>query len=832
MFAINPQIQEYEIVDSVEKMHELKNLMLKVDEFAFDTETNSLRVLGKNSQFKLVAISISWGDSNNYYIPLGHIREEDIDSQLELETAVEYLKPVFERKDVRIVGWNLKFDMHVMKRVGIHIKTSFLYDAMVMSWLCDENEPSSLKHQSSKYLRTDQTKFSEVMDTIPKEVKKEFGFKSNSKGTFDLVLIEDAAPYALADAFYTWELYIGFKDLIEQESMGIVYRKVYQPFIRTLFDMEERGVSVDVKRLIQMETDMKAGIEALNYRIIELAGAEFNPSSSQQLAELLYGYIKPKKDEDPDLVTSNNPHIQAVSFGFPIEFYTKGGSPSTDNNTIWHISRKQYKNYRKKEGVEMCVALLDYKKLDKLFSAFVVGLREQLYEDGKVHPSFNIIGTDSGRLSCIAKDTPIKVVGGDKPIQDINAGDLVYCYDNDGNLRISKVTRTMNNGIRPVVKVTMRSQGTHEFIKLVCTPDHKIRLRDGNWVRADSLKIEKLELCYNHQVYSVEPFGIAEVYDLEVADYHNFIASEVCVHNCSDPNLQQLPKADEGDKYQIRSLFIGGRYLSQSDSEVSFKRKKIVSIDFSNLEMRVLAHFSQDENLLKMFANNEDSHGSTAVNMFELDCAPSDVKKLYPHLRQAAKTINFMLMYGGGAFRLYSSLNEDRDNPINLGEQSYLDKYKVNSGEDVAQIYIDKYFSTYSGVASFIKNQKRFAKRNGYVYTVLQRKRRLPDINSRDYSKVSYCERLSVNSTIQGSAADITINAQNRISKDPFFISNGIRMLIQVHDELVFECPESLLDVAIEKLKHYMEHPFGDDVSLNLPLIADAGFGNNYQEAK
>ena len=391
---------------------------------------------------------------------------------------------------------------------------------------------------------------------------------------------------------------------------------------------------------------------------------------------------------------TGNPALQKASFKFRAISTTATGAPQTNADVFWKISNLEFKTKRKHEGVKLCKLLLEYKKLDKLKSAFITGLKEQLYDDGKAHPSFNIIGTDSGRISC------------------------------------------------------------------------------------------------------------------------------------SSPNLQQLPKAEEEDKYQIRSLFIG------SIDPVTNRRKKIIALDFSNLEMRVLAHFSEDKNLLEMFANDADTHGSTAVNMFELPCDASEVKKLYPHLRQAAKILNFLLMYGGGAFTLYNNLKSDHFNPIDLGDKSYLDTYKVKTGEEVAQIYIDKYFTTYSGVSKFIKDQKRYAHRNGFVYTLLKRKRRLPDINSSDFKQVAYCERLSVNSAVQGSAADITMSAQNRVNAEPWFDEHRAKMLIQVHDELVFECPEEYVYECIQRSKFLMEHPFGDNVKLNLPLRADYDVGNSYQEAK
>lgn len=729
MFSFQPKMKRYEIVDSMSKLKRLVRKMKCLEEFAFDTETNTLKVLGPNEDFKCVGISISWGSYNNYYIPLGHVRFEDYSRQLSLDTVVRYMRTIFEREDVRIIGHNIKFDLHVLARLGILVKTKDLFDTMIASWLCDENSPNGLKENSKEFLGVDQTHFKEVTDLVPVDVKKEFGIKSNGKATFDLVLIDDGAPYALDDAFYTWELYTGFLEKLEEEKMDKIFFKVYAPFIRTLFAMEEQGVTVDTNHLDQMEVDIDEDLEQLKYDMFEIAGVEFNPSSSAQLAELLFGYRAESKevnlDKQPKIVQrmfeeqdddalaerglyiqmtdhnrlglfkmTGNPALQKASFKFRALSTTASGAPQTNADVFWQLSKLEFKNKRKREGVELCNRLMEYKKLDKLKSAFIVGLKDQLYDDGKAHPSFNIIGTDSGRISC------------------------------------------------------------------------------------------------------------------------------------SSPNLQQLPKAEEDDKYQIRSLFIGS-----IDPETN-KRKKIVALDFANLEMRVLAHFSEDNNLITMFVNGEDTHGSTAVNMFELPCDASEVKKLYPHLRQAAKVLNFLLMYGGGAFRLYNSLKSDHYNPIDLGDKSYLDTYGVKTGEDVAQIYIDKYFNTYSGVSKFIKDQKRFAHRHGYVYTLLKRKRRLPDINSADFKTAAYCERLSVNSAVQGSAADITMSAQNRVNNDPWFREHRVYMMIQVHDELVFECPEEYVDDCIERVKFLMEHPFGDNVSLNLPLRADADSGDSYQEAK
>lgn len=726
-FPWKPQMREYEIITSLSELKWLTDEMMRIPAFAYDTETNTLEVLGQNKNFKCVGLSFSWGEDNNYYIPTGHVREEDVDNQLTIDVVVKYLKRVFARPDVRIYGWNLKFDFHVLKRIGIDVVTRDVFDGMLASWLCDENTPNGLKENTTEKMGIPQTHFKETTETVPNEVKKAFGYSANSKVTFDLVLIEDGAPYAIADAFYTWCNCLGFEKELIAEGMDKIYYKMYIPFLFVLFEMEEQGVTVDVEKLKQMGVDMQEDLDELQYKIYELAGVEFNIGSSQQKAELLFGYQKEQKpvaldklpkylqqayyDDDFDLLEEkgyvvdengkvykgNKSTLLDHSFRFSPTATTKSGAPSTDSDAIWRLSQKTYKkaNKRKQQGVEMCKYMLEYAKLAKLKTAFVDGILEQLYEDGKAHPSFNQIGTDSGRLSC------------------------------------------------------------------------------------------------------------------------------------SKPNLQQLPKAEEDDKYQIRSVFIG------SMNPETGKRNKIIALDYHNLEMVCLTHFSGDKNLSEMFANDDDAHGSTAVNMFNLPCTPMEAKKKYPHLRQAAKTINFLLMYGGGATLLYENLRSDHYSPLDLGDKEYLEQYHCRNGVQVAQAFIDKYFESYSGVAKFIQSQKKFAHRNKHVYTILGRKRRLPDINSTDGKISSYCERLAVNSAIQGTAGDITINAQIRVAGEERLKELGAKMLIQVHDELVFECPEENCEEAITIIKHLMEHPFGEDPRKQVKYLrADFDMGDSYQDAK
>ena len=600
--------------------------------------------------------------------------------------------------------------MHVMKRLGISIQTRDLFDGMIASWLCNENTPNGLKPNTKDILGVDQSKISNVFDSVTKEEKKDNGLKANSSPTFDLVRVLKGAPYAMDDSFYTWELYLFFLDELEREGMTNNYFKVYPDFLRALFEMEETGVSLDREKLEAMQAEMQEDLDKLQYELLSLAGVNLKLGRTQQLAELLFSYSDSKNP---------NIHIIKNSFGFPVQSKTPKGAPQSSTAVLKLIAKNEYTNKRKKEGVEFCKKLVAYKKLIKLKNAFVDGLIElsSLYKDEKVHPSFNIIGTDSGRISC------------------------------------------------------------------------------------------------------------------------------------SKPNLQQLPKAEDDDKYQIRSLFIGSPYAVTPDGVIfdsitdpkllkrkdegefiTYKRKKILALDYKNLEMVLLAHFSQDPNLLKCFNEGHDSHGDTAVNMFKLDCTADECKKKYPHLRQVGKVLNFGLMYGMGAETLCEQLEA---NGINMNDPELLAKEGCKNGAKLAQKYQDMYFEAYKGVAGFIRGQKKLAHRQEYVTTITGRKRRLTNINGRDFKQASYEERLSVNSSIQGSAGDVTMNAQNRVIKCPRLRELHCNMIIQIHDELVFECAEEYLEEVTPLIKHYMEFPFGDNKRLlNIDLVAEHDFGDSYQEAK
>ena len=720
--------------------------MMKVDEFAYDTETDTLRVQHEG-EMNLVGISICFGEQDTYYIPTGHFFDE---GQLDTDLVVKYLKPVFERTDVRIIGHNLKFDIHVLETIGITIKTDDIFDTMIARWITDENKEKGLKGMTSQIYNVKQTNFDECLSTVTKEEKKAYGLKASNKAPFHLVRIPEGAPYALADAYWTWRHYCDWQmDELENEKMETIFYKVQMPFLKTLYNMERRGVKINKKRLEEMQKRAEKDLEDLHYRMIEIAGVEFNPASSQQLGELLFGYKKVNKQGE----FTGNIELIDNGFDFPVISLTAGGAPQTGDKQLKALSKMNYKrDKRKQEGIELVKLLLVYKKLSKLKSAFIDGLLTQIYADGKVHPSFNQVGTDSGRLSC-----------------------------SDPNLQQLP---------RPV---EINDPMTFE-----------------EWAEKEGVDLEDIECVYKTILEDLEykdgyPTGelkcdaSEEIITEEVEQYLNYLK-------------EWRAKNEENIMwkfYEIRDVFI-----PDEEDEV------IMAFDYSNLEMRLLGHFSGDPLLMETFLNDEDAHGGTAVNMFSLDCTAGEVKHKYPHLRQIAKTINFLLMYGGGAFTLFNTLSD----------QGAVDENGDLITKEKAQEYYDRYFEAYAGVAEFIKNQKKFAHKHEHVYTIIGRKRRLPDINSNDYKLVGYQERLAVNSCIQGSGGDLMMVCQPKIDNDPRLKELGCRMVLQVHDELVFVGKKEHIEECTKIIKNYMEHPLPKP--LKLPLKVDSDWGYTYAEAK
>ncbi|GHT76917.1 DNA polymerase I [Bacteroidia bacterium] len=256
----------------------------------------------------------------------------------------------------------------------------------------------------------------------------------------------------------------------------------------------------------------------------------------------------------------------------------------------------------------------------------------------------------------------------------------------------------------------------------------------------------------------------------------------------TNPNLQNIPIKDE-DGREIRKAFI-------PDEGCLF-----LSVDYSQIELRIMAHLSEDKNLVEAFLQGQDIHTATAAKIFDLP-----INEVTPGMRRKAKTANFGIIYGISSFGLAEQLRIPRTDAKDL---------------------IDGYFATFPGVKEYIDRSIEIAHEQGYVETIFHRKRFLPDINSRNAVVRGYAERNAINAPIQGSAADIIKVAMDCIYRR--FKENKLRsrMIMQVHDELNFNVRKDELDIVKKIVVAEMENA----VHLKVPLVAECGIGKNWLEA-
>jgi DNA polymerase-1 len=256
----------------------------------------------------------------------------------------------------------------------------------------------------------------------------------------------------------------------------------------------------------------------------------------------------------------------------------------------------------------------------------------------------------------------------------------------------------------------------------------------------------------------------------------------------NDPNLQNIP-VRTGEGRRIREAFIAP------------PGHKLVSADYSQIELRIMAHISGDEALLRAFKQGEDIHRATASEVFSV--TPLEVSN---DQRRIAKVINFGLIYGMSSFGLASNLGITRD---------------------AAKLYIDRYFARYPGVAAYMENTRTSAKMKGYVETVFGRRLWLPEINGGNGPRRQAAERAAINAPMQGTAADLIKMSMIAVQKWIEESGIGTRMIMQVHDELILEVPDDELSDVRKRLPELM----CGVAQLKVPLVADVGAGANWEEA-
>ncbi|MCK5725336.1 MAG: DNA polymerase I [Thiotrichaceae bacterium] len=331
----------------------------------------------------------------------------------------------------------------------------------------------------------------------------------------------------------------------------------------------------------------------------------------------------------------------------------------------------------------------------------------------------------------------------------------------------------------PIVKKTPKGQPStseevlSELAKEYPLPDLILRFRSMSKLK--STYTDKLPLLVNKKTQRIH------------TNYHQAVTATGRLSS-SSPNLQNIPiRTSEGRR--IRRAFVAMPYY------------QIMAADYSQIELRIMAHLSQDAGLLEAFSKGLDVHKTTAAEVFSVD-----IDEVTDNQRRSAKAINFGLIYGMTAFGLAKQIGSTRTE---------------------AAAYVKSYFNRYPGVKDYMDNTRAKAKEQGFVETLFGRRLYLPDINNRNVMRRKYAERTAINAPMQGTAADIIKKAMVNVDALLAEKATDTRMIMQVHDELVFELPrENIKDLSLE-IKHCMEN----SAELDVPLIVDVGIGEHWDAA-
>lgn len=862
---------DFTIVDTEETLSAMLFDIFNSDAISIDTETSGLSPFTPDKWMTSLGIATK---NHAWTIPLNHKESKlygDIEAQKELvHKVLKYTK------GKTVIGHNGKFDtLWIWCCFKYWVDISF--DTMLAHYNLDENALHGLDVLAAKYLGVKQY-------DIPVEEKHGFG---------DLY---SHCHYLSMDVRYTYDLYEVFKEMLAEDPMteNLFYNHT-MPIARAYAKTERNGTYISPQALKE-STAYWEKIEKETSEKLDAYYPGTNWSSAKQVADVLFNKL-----------------------GLTILEKTPGGTPSCSESVLKRLSDQH----------EIPKLIIDNRGARKNLSTFLYPWKElmELSGDDCIHPGFKIHGTVTGRVSCLRKGTQIMVPGTTKNIEDIKIGDFVYCYDENCNLTLKRVTWAGKTGIKKCIRLHFYSSNKNmrECI-LDVTPEHKIRLSNGLYVRADELipakrgnrrgktswydcmsilalsryqvdhrnenrfrnvlgitgkkkriyesrflfeffngylpeivhhkdhnqaldNIENLEaitlskhstlhgleqrekakhrfdreliqelinkfgihkaadllncslkslrrrLPQNHRfLYSEELPGEYEVYDLTVEDSHNFIANEICVHNCSDPNLMQVPRDPS-----IRSV------IQAPPGWVCIEG------DLSQAELRIAAELSQDPELKTCYQTGVDVHTRTVETLFGID-----PKVMTKEQRKKGKAVNFGFIYGMGwrKFMEYA-----RDN------------YGQTFTEEEAQKTRKGFFKLYKALPDWHKKQREFVHKKGYVRNLIGRKRRLYDAllpdNEENRIKIAQAERNAINSPVQSLASDINLSAFVALS-EKYTDPNLVRIEGTIHDAILLIAREDIANQVAHDMKYFMEHPpifekLG--IHLTVPIVSEVEIG-------
>jgi DNA polymerase-1 len=622
---------DYRTVTTRDALDGLIKTISTPEGFAFDTETTSKDPM----RAALVGVSFSTSAGRAWYVPIGHrqpaapVLREPFDKlrtapqgpplapgQVPRDEVLAALRPVFEDPAVPKTAHNANYDLTVLAEHGIDVK-GVAFDSMIAAALVGRRA-IGLKDLALDMFHAEMTPITELIGTGRKQI------------TMDRVPVEQAAPYASADADFAWRVHDRLRSEIDRENQGRVLLDIEMPLLPVIVGMQRAGILVDRSVLSEMSEQLASDIAASAKDATgALGGRELNLNANQQIAAILFDEL-------------GVPRTRRTKTGYTMDAAALEGLLEREDldDRAYHLIN----------------AILKYRELAKIKSTYVDTLPDLVHpRTGRVHTSFNQVGSATGRLSS------------------------------------------------------------------------------------------------------------------------------------NDPNVQNIPVRTELGR-RVRKAFVADHAHGWL----------LLGADYSQIELRILAHMSQEPHLLAAFKNGEDIHNATARAMY-------GVESVTPDQRRIAKVLNFGVIYGLGAHGVAMQTDLTRQQ----GQQ-----------------FIDMYFGKYPGVRDYIEKVKAEARQRGYVETVTGRRRRLPDLRSPNQGARAAAERMAINMPIQGTAADVIKIAMVQIDAEITRRKLRSRMLIQVHDELIFEVAPGELDEMRELAVKMMPAAMQLTVPLNVETKSGPTWGD------
>lgn len=743
---------------------------------------------------------------------------------------MERNRDILQKKNILAHNGSFEYKVSLLYDIDLNLKEDSMLLHQLMykfrSIRSNKSEPSNLKYLTKVELGVDQL---ELVDFFPDFKPDKTGtVRGNKQSSIDFSYMDydSAKAYAPADGDFTLQIWKKYKKDMQANFPEMEYIYNVEVIVSMAIGyMEFYGLRIDEVKIEQTRQKYLYDMLMTEYKIRESVGyvqkeeeevynsiTEINKKlESAEDKEELYKKRDSLCDKLRSLIANSS---KAINLNAPAQvsdlLYNKLNYPhpegelSVKKNVIKGLTKAKNENGTAKYPVALYYR--DYKDLSSLITKFFGRLQDFMYPSGFFFSSFGQISTATGRMSCLDEDTLVTTVGGVKKIKDVEVGDLVYCYDTDGSVRIKPVLNVIYKGYKECIELKWFSSGNGNTGSLVCTPDHNIKAKHSGWVQAKD--------CLNKKVYhlhrsneerptdsvcsidSIIQAGKRNVYDLEIDGIHNFIANELCVHNCSRPNAQQLPK---------------------SVTKIIVPRDNYCTIDadFSQIEYRTLTAMAKEEKLIESFKNpDSDYHTTMASLMYQVPYA-----SVAPDMRSSAKSFNFGIPYGMG-FKSLSILLFGDVSPAHVAKAMEL--YELYFKD---QPKVRKFFEKVKEVASVYKyNKTRFNRRRYYNF----------EDSEGNYSeaKKAMALRQAGNFVIQGSAADIFKIA---VARNFMFIRDNKlfgKLLItnMVHDEMLFEVDCDTLN--IKKILSEIVKNMEFKIDGFPPLYVGAGVALSWAEAK